>query len=111
MQTTISPTEHPGLYANMDHCAVIHDSPPSHRGVMALAGACMAVIKNVDIKLSYIADAEWEYARRLCAEGGQYLTDAQILNIEAKVLEFHGRQMVEAKKAKDKMRIAGGSNK
>jgi hypothetical protein len=105
MQTTISPVEHPGLYAVADEYATIHDSPPSHRGPMALTGGCMQVIKNVDIKLSYIADAEWEYGRRLCAEGGEHLSDAQVLEIEAKILEFHAKQMVEAKKAKDKMRI------
>jgi hypothetical protein len=65
-------------------------------------------MKNVDIKLSYIADAEWEYGRRLCAEGGENLTDAQVLEIEAKILEFHAKQMVDAKKAKDKMKATGG---
>lgn len=107
MQNMISPVEHPGLYAVADQYATIHDAPPSHRGPMALTGGCMQVIKNVDVKLSYIADAEWEYGRRLCAEGGENLTDAQILKIEAKILEFHARQMVEAKKAKDKMRLGG----
>jgi hypothetical protein len=109
MQTTISPVEHPGLYAVADQYATIHDSLPSHRGRMALTGGCMQVIKNVDIKLSYIADAEWEYGRRLCAEGGEHLSDAQVLEIEAKILEFHAKQVVEAKKANDKMRIGGGS--
>jgi hypothetical protein len=109
MQTTISPVEHPGLYAVADQYATIHDSPPSHRDLMALTGGCMQVIKNVDIKLSYIADAEWEYGRRLCAEGGEHLSDAQVLEIEAKILKFHAKQMVEAKKAKDKMRIGRGS--
>jgi hypothetical protein len=71
----------------------------------------MQVIKNIDIKLTYIADAEWEYGRRLCAEGGENLTDEQALEIEAKILEFHANQVVEARKVKDKMKIAGGSNK
>lgn len=108
MQNMILPVEHPGLYAVADQYATIHDSPPSHRGPMALTGGCMQVIKNIDIKLTYIADAEWEYGRRLCAEGGENLTDAQVLEIEAKILEFHAKEMVEAKKAKDKMRIGGG---
>jgi hypothetical protein len=112
MQTTISPLEHLGLYAVADQYATIHDSPPSHRGPMALTRGCMQVIKNIDIKLTYIADAEWEYGRRLCAEGGENLLDEQVLEIEAKILEFHAKQMVEAKKVKDKMKIAGGgSNK
>jgi hypothetical protein len=112
MQTTISPMQHPGLYAVADQYATIHDSPPSHRGPMALTGGCMQVIKNIDIKLSYIADAEWEFGRRLCAEGGENLTDEQVLEIEARILEFHAKQMVEARKVKDKMTIAGkGSNK
>jgi hypothetical protein len=38
---------------------------------------------------------------------GENLTDAQILEIEAKILEFHAKQMVEAKKAKDKMKATG----
>lgn len=112
MQTTISPLEHPGLYAVADQYATIHDSPPSHRGPMALTGGCMQVIKNIDIKLSYIADAEWEFVRRLCAEGGENLTNEQVLEIEARVLKFHAKQMVEARKVKDKMMIAGrASNK
>lgn len=110
MQNVISPVDHPGLYAVADQYATIHDSPPSHRGPMALTGNCMQIIKNVDIKLSYIADAEWEYGRRLCAEGGENLTDAQVLDIEAKILEFHAKQMVEAKKAKDKMKATGGAS-
>lgn len=108
MQTMISPVEHLDLYAVADQYATIHDSPPSHRGPMLLTGGCMQVIKNIDIKLSYIADAEWEYGRRLCAEGGENLTDKQVLEIEAKILEFHAKQVVEAKKAKAKMKIAGG---
>jgi hypothetical protein len=91
MHSSISPQEHPGLYANMDLCVTIHGCSPSHRGVLALTGGCMMVIKNVDIKVIYLADAEFQYARRLCAEGGENLTDAQVLEIEAKVLDFHGR--------------------
>jgi hypothetical protein len=94
MQASISPSEHPGLSSQIDQHAAIHDCPPSHRGIMALTGACMVVIKNVDIKVSYLADAEWEYGRRLCAEKGEDLTDDQVLEIEAKVLEFHAKQMV-----------------
>jgi hypothetical protein len=41
MQSMISPVEHPGLYALADQYATIHDSPPSHRGPMALSGSCM----------------------------------------------------------------------
>jgi hypothetical protein len=37
MQTTISPVEHPGLYAVADQYATIHDCPPSHRGPMCLS--------------------------------------------------------------------------
>jgi hypothetical protein len=109
MQASISPTEHPGLYSQIDQHAAIHDCPSSHRGIMALTGACRVVIKNVDIKDSYLGDAEWEYGWRLCAEKGENLTDEQVLEIEAKVLEFHARQMVEAKKAKDKMRGTSGA--
>jgi hypothetical protein len=111
MQTTISPVDHPGLFAVADQFATIHDSPPSHRGPMCTTGRCMHVIKNIDIKLIHVADAEWEYGQRLCAEGGENLTDAQILEIEAKILEFHAKQVVEARKVKDKMNIAGGFNK
>jgi hypothetical protein len=91
MQASISPTEHPGLYSQIDQHAAIHDCPPSHRGIMALTGACMVVIKNVDINVSYLADAEWEYGRRLCSEGGEDLTKEHVLKIEAKVLEFHAK--------------------
>lgn len=94
MHSSISPVEHPGLYANMDLCVTIHGCHLSHWGILALTGGCMMVIKNVDIKVSYLADAELQFAKRLCAEGGKNLTDAQVLEIEAKVLEFHGRQMV-----------------
>jgi hypothetical protein len=51
----------------------------------------MQVIKNVDIKVSYLADAELQCARRLCAEGGKDLTDAQVLEIEANMLRCPGR--------------------
>jgi hypothetical protein len=59
MQASLSPTEHPGLYSQMDQNAIIHDCPPSHRGIMALTAACMASTKNVDIKFTYLADAEY----------------------------------------------------
>jgi hypothetical protein len=41
MQNMISLVDHPGLYAVADQYATIHDSPPSHRGHMALTGGCM----------------------------------------------------------------------
>jgi hypothetical protein len=108
MQTVISPIDHPGLYSQADQMAVIHDCPLTHKGIMALAGTCMAVTKNVDIKLSYLAEAEWENTRR---KGGENLTDEQMLAIEAKVLEFHQKQMVEAKKIKEKMHMGKGTGR
>jgi hypothetical protein len=111
MQTVISPIDHPGLYSQADQMAVIHDCPLTHKGIMALAGTCMAVTKNVDIKQSYPAEAEWENTRRMCSEGGENLTDDQVLAIEAKVLEFHQKQMVEAKKIKEKMQMGKGTGR
>jgi hypothetical protein len=93
------------LTSGSDGCN--HDRPLTHKGIMALAGTCMAVKKNVDIKLSYLAEAEWENTRRMCSKGGENLTDKQVLAIEAKVLKFHQKQMVEAKRIKEKMQMAG----
>jgi hypothetical protein len=58
MQASISPTEHPGLYSQMDQNAVIYDCLLTHRRIMVLTAACMASTKNVDTKFSYLADAE-----------------------------------------------------
>jgi hypothetical protein len=86
----------------------LHEAPPTHRGSMAVAGAAGDVLKVPHIKLSYLADAIWEYTRRQCAEGGEHLTDQQILEIEAKVMEFFGKQRVEAGKILDKASITPG---
>jgi hypothetical protein len=57
--------------------------------------------------LSYLAEALWEFTRRKCAEGGKHLSDQQILEIEAQVLEQFGKQRVEAGKILDKAGLSG----
>jgi hypothetical protein len=86
----------------------MHEAPPTHRGPMCVAGATGDVLKVPHIKLSYLADAIWEFTRRKCAEGGEHLTDQQILEIEAQVMEFFGKQKVEAGKILDKVGITPG---
>jgi hypothetical protein len=63
---------------------------------MCVAGATGDILKVPDIKLSYLADAVWEFTRRKCAEAGEHLTDQQVLEIEAQVMEYFGKQRVEA---------------
>jgi hypothetical protein len=64
----------------------LHQAPESHRAPMAVAGATCDILKVPHIKLAYLADSVWEFARRKCAEGGKHLSDQQILDIEAQVL-------------------------
>lgn len=102
LQSGVSPFEHPGLYTHIDQMATLHEAPPTHRGPMAVAGVVGDVLKVPHIKLSYLADAIWEFTRRKCAEAGEHLTDQQILDIEAQVLEYFRKQRVEAGKILDK---------
>lgn len=102
LQSGVSAFDHPGLYTHIDQMATLHEAPPTHRGPMAVAGVVGDVLKVPHIKLSYLADAIWEFTRRKCAEGGEHLTDQQILEIEAQVLEYFGKQRVEAGKILDK---------
>jgi hypothetical protein len=43
-----------------------------------------------------------EFTERKCAESGKHLTDQQVLEIEAQVMEYFGKQRVEAGKILDK---------
>jgi hypothetical protein len=108
LQSGVSSFDHPGLFSHIDQMVTMHEAPPSHRGPMCVAGATGDVLKVPHIKLSYLADAIWEYTRRKCAEGGKHLTEEQILKIEAQVMEFFGKQKVEAGKILDKAGLTGG---
>jgi hypothetical protein len=107
LQSGVSSFEHPGLYSHIDQMVTLHEAPPTHRGPMAVAGAVGDVLKVPHIKLSYLAEGVWEFTRRKCAEGGEHLTDQQILEIEAQVLEYFGKQRVEAGKIMDKAGLTG----
>jgi hypothetical protein len=108
LQSGVSAFDHPGLYSHIDQMVTMHEAPPTHRGPMTVAGATGNVLKVLHIKLSYLADAIWEYTRRQCAKGGEHLTDLQILEIESRVMEFFGKQKVEAGKILDKAGITPG---
>jgi hypothetical protein len=80
LQSGVSPFEHPGLYTHIDQMATLHEAPPTHRGPMAVAGVVGDVLKVPHIKLSYLADAVWEFTRRKCAEGGEHLSNPESTN-------------------------------
>jgi hypothetical protein len=107
LQSGVSPFEHPGLYSHIDQMITIHESPESHRGPMSVAGAAGDILKVPHIKLSYLAEALWEFTRRKCAETGEHLNDSQVLEIESQVLEQFGKQKVEAGKILDKAGLTG----
>jgi hypothetical protein len=107
LQSGVSPFEHPGLYSHIDQMVTLHEAPITHRGPMAVAGATGDILKVPHIKLSYLAEALWEFTRRKCAEGGEHLSDQHILEIEAQVLEQFGKQRVEAGKILDKAGLSG----
>jgi hypothetical protein len=107
LQSGVSSFKHPVLYSHIDQMVTLHEAPPTHRGPMAVAGAVADVLKVPHIKLSYLADAVWEFTRRKCAEGGEHLSDQQTLEIEAQVLEYFGKQRVEAGKILDKAGLTG----
>jgi hypothetical protein len=108
MLSAISPAEHPGIYTTVDQFVTLYECPPTHRGPMCVAGACGGCLKEPHIKLAFLAEATWQFARRKCAEGGKNLTKQQIRDIEAQVLEFYGRQKVEGSKILDKAGIIPG---
>jgi hypothetical protein len=107
LQSGVSAFDHPGLYSHIDQMVTLHEAQPTHRGPMAVAGAVGDVLKVPHIKLSYLAEGVWEFTRRKCAEAGEHLTDQQIVEIEAQVLEYFGKQRVEAEKILDKAGLIG----
>jgi hypothetical protein len=106
LQSGVSAFNHPGL-SHIDQMVTLHEAPVSHRGPMAVAGATGDILKVPHIKLSYLADSVWEFTWRKCAEAGKHLTDQQILEIEAQVMEYFGKQRVEAGKILDKAGLSG----
>jgi hypothetical protein len=108
LQSGVSPFDHPGLFSHIDQMVTLHEAPMTHRGPMALAGATSDIIKVPHIKLSYLGDAIWEFTWRKCAKGGEHLTDQQVLEIEARVMEYFGKQRIEAGKILDKAGITPG---
>jgi hypothetical protein len=108
LQSGASPFEHTGLFSHIDKMVTLHEAPITHRGPMAVAGATSDILKVPHIKLSYLGDAVWEFTRRKCAEGGENLTDQQVVEIEAQVMEYFGKQKVEAAKVMDKAGINPG---
>jgi hypothetical protein len=108
MLSAISPVDHPGIYTTVDQFVTLHECPPSHRGPMSVAGACGGVLKEPHIKLAFLAEATWQFARRKCAEAGENLTEQQVQEIEAQILEFYGKQKVEGSKILDKAGIIPG---
>jgi hypothetical protein len=108
MLSAISPAEHPGILTTVDRFVTLYECPPSHRGPKCVAGACGGVLKEPHIKLAFLAEATWQFGRRKCAEGGENLTEQQIREIEAQILEFYGKQRVEGSKILDKAGIIPG---
>jgi hypothetical protein len=108
MLSPISPADHPGIFTIVDQFVTLHECPPTHRGPMCVAGACCGVLKEPHIKLAFLGEATWQFARRKCAEGGENLTERQIQEIEAQVLEFYQKQKVEGSKILDKAGIIPG---
>jgi hypothetical protein len=108
MLSAISPAEHPGIFTTVDQFVTMYECPPLHRRPMCVAGACGGVLKEPHIKLAFLAEATWQFGRRKCAEAGENLTDQQIGEIEAQILEFYGKQRVEGSKILDKAGIVPG---
>jgi hypothetical protein len=96
LQSGVLAFDHPGLFSHIDQMVTMHEAPDLHKGPMCVARATWDILKVPHIKLSYLADAIWEFTRRKCAEAGEHLTDQQVLEIEAKVMEYFGKQRVEA---------------
>jgi hypothetical protein len=107
-QSGVSAFDHPGLFSHIDWMVTMHEAPMTHRGPMCVAGATGDILKVLHVKLSYLADSIWEFTRRKCAEGGEHLTDQQILEIEAQVMEYFEKQRVEVGKILDKAGIIPG---
>lgn len=107
LQSGVSPAEHPGIYSHVDKWVSLHAMPSSHQGVMAVAGATSEVLKAPHIKLAFLGEGVWEYGRRKCAEAGENLTEEQLMQIEAQIMEFYGKQKVEAGKILDKAGLTG----
>lgn len=110
MQSSISPFEHPGIYAHVDEMVTMHELPDTWAGPLQVAGASGNVLIADNVKLAFLKDAIWEFTRRKCGEGGEVLTQKQIQGIEAQTLEFYGKQRVEAKKIMEKARINPNKN-
>jgi hypothetical protein len=108
MQSSISPFEHPGIYAHVDEMVTMHELPSSWGKPLSVAGASGNVLIADNVKLAFLKDAIWEFTKRKCAEGGEVLTEKQIRDIEAQTMEFYGKQRVEAKKILEKARITPG---
>lgn len=108
MQSAIFPSKHPGIYSTVDQFVSMYEMPPSHRGPMCVAGAAAGVLKEPHIKLAFLGEGLWQYTRRKCAEAGENLTERQIQEIEAQVIEFYGRQKAEGAKILDKAETIPG---
>jgi hypothetical protein len=108
LQSGVSAFEHPRLFSHIDKWVTMHEAPVMHRGPMCVAGATSDILKVPHIKLAYLGDAVWEFTRRKCTEGGEHLMEEQILEIEAQVMEYFGKQRVEAGKILDKAGIIPG---
>jgi hypothetical protein len=108
MQTAVSPSKHPGIFSHIDRLVTMYDAPPSHRGPLLVGAASGEVIKADHIKLAFLADGIFEFTRRKCTELGENLTNEQIRDLEAQVLEFYGKQKVGAAKILDEAGIIPG---
>lgn len=105
MQSSVTPFEHPSIYAHIDEMVTMHELSRTWGGPMQVAGASGNVLIADNVKLGFLKDAIWEFTRRKCAEAGEVLSEKQIRDIEAQTLEFCGQQRVEAKNILKKARI------
>jgi hypothetical protein len=111
LQSSISPFDHPGIYAHVDELVSMHELASSWGKPLQVSGAAGNVLIAENVKLAFLKEVLWEFTKRKCAEGGEMLTEKQIWDIEGQMMEFYGRQRVEAKKIMDKARIVPNQGK
>lgn len=102
------PAERKGLRSQFDLLEIIHASPESWAKALSLAGCHATLIKSVDLKYDFLANAHLVDVRQMCEDRGPHLTTKQQDKICSEAWANYRKLRAEAEKLQAK---SGGGNR
>ncbi|GAQ85558.1 hypothetical protein KFL_002410090 [Klebsormidium nitens] len=96
LASAINPVTDRGLLLQHEMYAAIYAAEKNQKGGLALAGDFGVFLRNRCRRLSYMAEDVCTYAQQKVAELGEDATDAEIAEVDKKILRFYQDKRVKA---------------